>query len=161
MTALPKRLVLCLALLSFACGCTTNSAPSDLRRIDRSTGPNDALACPPATCKAKPDFESPRFQLQSEQLGAIVREIIPAQARTELVGEYPEIDQMVFVQRSELFGFADTIWIQTVDLKPHASIIIYSQSNFGFWDLGVNGRRVRNWLAVIEMATITQTGRGP
>ena len=161
MTALPKRLVLCLALLSFACGCTINSAPSDLRKIDRSTALNDALACPPATCKAKPDIESPPFKLQSEKLGEIVREIVPAQARTELVGEDSEIDQMVFVQRSKLFGFADTIWIQTVDLKPHASIIIYSQSNFGFWDLGVNHRRVRNWLAVIETAIITQTGRDP
>ncbi len=150
MTFPSKRLLLCLALLSIACGCTINSAPRDLREIDRSTAPNDALACPPATCKAKPDIESPPFKLKAEQLGEIVRDVVTVQARTELVGEDSVIDQLVFVQRSKLFGFADTIWIQTVDLRSHASIIIYSRSNFGFWDLGVNLHRVRAWLAAIQ-----------
>ena len=161
MTALPKRLALCLALVALACGCTTNRAPSDLRKIDRSTAPNDALACPPATCTATPDIESPLFELSAGQLAEIARQTIDAQARTELVGEDPAINQVVFVQRSKLFGFADTIWIQIVDLEPRASVIIYSRSNFGFWDLGVNRRRVRAWLAAIEAAALTRTGREP
>ena len=107
-------------------------------------------------CQAKPDIESPPFKLQAEQLGEIVRDVITAQVRTELVNEDSEIDQLVFVQRSKLFGFADTIWIQTVDLKPHASIIMYSRSNFGFWDLGVNLRRVRAWLAAIQSGVEAQ-----
>ncbi len=97
-------------------------------------------------------MESPLFSLGSEELGAIVRSIISAQARTEFVGEDPDIGQLVFVQRSRIFGFVDTIWIQTVDLEPKASVIMYSRSNVGFWDLGVNRRRVQTWLSEIESA---------
>ena len=97
-------------------------------------------------------MESPLFDLEPEDLGEIVRSIISAQARTEFVGEDPDIGQLVFVQRSRIFGFVDTIWIQTVDLEPKVSLIMYSRSNVGFWDLGVNRRRVQTWLSEIETA---------
>ena len=166
------RLALSLALAALGCGCSVDTAPTDLRTLDRSFSPNDALACPPASCTAKADIESPAFALEPAQLGEIVRGVVTGQARTELVGEDPEMGQLVFVQRSKVFGFADTIWVQIVDLESRTSIIIYSRSNFGFWDLGVNARRVRSWLAEIESAAvpagkrragvgIAETGAGP
>lgn len=97
-------------------------------------------------------MESPLFGLESEDLGAIVRGIISTQPRTEFVGEDPEIGQLVFLQRSRIFGFVDTVWIQTVDLESKASVIMYSRSNVGFWDLGVNRRRLQTWLSEIESA---------
>ena len=141
-----------LALALVGCGGAVNTASTDLRTLARSSAPNDALACPNLTCAAKADVESPLFSLGSEELGAIVRSIISAQARTEFVGEDPDIGQLIFVQRSRIFGFVDTIWIQTVDLEPKASVIMYSRSNVGFWDLGVNRRRVQTWLSEIESA---------
>ncbi len=104
-------------------------------------------------CSATPDMKPSPFAVGAEQLFEIARKVISAQPRTELVAQDPDLGQMVFVQRSRIFGFADTIWIQTVDLEPEASLIVYSRSNFGFWDLGVNRRRVSTWLSEIEYAT--------
>lgn len=152
-----SRVVICVALLSLAGACTMSSTTRDLREIDRTSAPNDALACPPGVCKAEVDIESPLFAIRPERLREIVRRVISSQARTEIVEEHADREQLVFVQRSRLFGFRDTIWIETVDLDPHASVIIYSRSNVGFWDLGVNLRRVRAWLAAVEAAAIAKT----
>ena len=133
-------------------GCSADTDPTDLRALARTSSPNDALACPPATCTANAELRSPQFDLRADELADIVRRVVTAQARTELAHEDNEIGQMVFVQRSRIFGFADTIWIQTVGDQPHASLIVYSRSNIGVWDLGVNRRRVQNWLSEIEAA---------
>ena len=153
MRMLRKRFAMLLALSIFGCGCSVKADPMDLRTMDRTSSPNDALACPPAICSATSDMEPSPLDLGAEQLGEVVRKVISAQPRTELVGEDPDLGQLVFVQRSRIFGFADTIWIQTVDLEPEVSLIMYSRSNFGFWDLGVNRRRVSAWLSEIESAT--------
>ena len=62
------------------------------------------------------------------------------------------MDQLVFVQRSQFLGFPDTIWIQGVSVDFGASLIIYSRSNYGYWDLGVNRERIRTWLEKLEKA---------
>jgi uncharacterized protein (DUF1499 family) len=157
MMRLSKRLVFGFALLFLTAGCAVDSAPRDLRELARSSSPNDSLACPPATCAAEPNFESPTLRLPAARLGEIVREVIAGEARTTLVDEDPELAQSVFVQRSRVFRFPDTIWIQVVDLKPRASVIVYSRSNVGRWDLGVNAQRVRDWLAKIVAAATAET----
>lgn len=150
------RINLCVVFLALGGGCAASPVPSDLRLIERSFAPNDAIACPAAVCRGKPDVESPTFQLDAERLGAIVRTVISDQPRTALVEEHAEQAQMVFVQRSEIFGFPDTIWVQIVDLGTRTSIIAYSRSNYGFWDLGVNRRRLRTWIAEVEAAVGAQ-----
>lgn len=145
----PKLSALCSALFLAACGCSADSAPVDLRTLEPAAAPNKALACPPETCAAGADIESPVFNLSVQELGDTVRRVILAQARTELANEDAALNQMVFVQRSAVFGFPDTIRIQTVDLSPQASLIIFSQSNYGYWDMGVNRRRVESWLTEI------------
>lgn len=159
MAVIFKRLVILLAATWFGCACSVNTEPADLRTLERRSSPNDALACPPSTCTAKAEMDSPSFDLQAGQLVEIVRNVISAQARTELVDEDPEIGQLVFVQRSRIFGFADTIRIQAVELESQSSLIVYSRSNFGYWDLGVNRRRVRDWLSEIESAATGRAGR--
>lgn len=149
-----RRLLLCLAIAAVAGGCAEPSVPRDLRALERASSPNDALACPPGICQAEADLESPRFALPPERLSEIVRQAIAAQERTELVEEIPESAQLVFVQRSALLGFRDTVWIQTIDLAPQSALIVYSRSNLGYWDFGVNRERVETWLAAIELAAI-------
>ena len=152
MTTVCQRLAPIMIFAFIGGGCSADTTPTDLRKLDRASSPNDALACPPATCTAEAEMESPLLALEAEQLREIVRNVVSAQARTEFAGEDPDIGQLVFVQRSWLFGFPDTIRIQTVDLESDTSLIIYSRSNAGYWDLGVNRRRVLNWLAQIESA---------
>ena len=119
----------------------------DIRSLRTRSAPHDALACPAGVCCIPADFESPDFAVPEAELLTAVQALISAAPRTIFVAKDDTLRQLVFVQRSRIFRFPDTIWIQTVNRGPDTSLIIYSRSNYGYWDFGVNKRRVRNWLA--------------
>lgn len=124
----------------------------DLRSFERSTGPNDALACPAGVCRADADFESPTFDLSRQALLDRAAAIIAARPRTERVRTDPGLIQIVFVQRSRLFAFPDIIWIQSAGTDQRASLILYSRSRYGYWDLGVNSARIQEVLGALQPA---------
>ncbi|MDA0369774.1 MAG: DUF1499 domain-containing protein [Proteobacteria bacterium] len=138
------------AVLTTACSFAARTM--DLRSIERARSLNDALACSPGLCRAKPEFESAIFLLGKKDLLDRARAVITAEPRTELIGKDIGLNQLVFVQRSASFGFPDTIWVQSADVDQRTSVIIYSRSNYGYWDLGVNRDRVRDWLKKLEGA---------
>ena len=52
-----------------------------------------------------------------------------------------------YVQRSVLLGFPDTIVVSHVDRPGDTSTVaIYSRSQLGYGDLGVNRGRIERWL---------------
>jgi uncharacterized protein (DUF1499 family) len=132
--------------------CSFDVRTMDLRSIERARSPNDALACSPGLCRANLDFESPIFVFDKQHLLDRARAVITAEPRTELVGKDIGLYQLVFVQRSALFGFPDTIWVQSADLDQGTTLIVWSRSNYGYGDLGVNRNRVRNWLEKLQSA---------
>jgi uncharacterized protein (DUF1499 family) len=149
------RKILILGLFTLLPGCSLDvktSETTDLRNIERSHSPSDALACPPRLCRAKADFESPIFKITRAELINQARTLIIDEPRTKLIGSSSSLDQFVFVQRSQLFGFPDTIWIQGAGVDWRSSLIIYSRSNYGYWDLGVNRKRIRTWLEKLDKA---------
>lgn len=131
------------------CAPLAASQPVDLRTIDRTSAPNDALACPPGTCSAAADIESPVVDADADTLLERARTTLSRQPRTELTGEDPSLKQLVFVQRSRLLGFTDTVTVQAVKVGDGASLIVYSKSDVGYWDIGVNRSRVNRWLALV------------
>ena len=142
---------LLLALL--AAGCSYDSRPRDLRTVSRSAAPHDALACPSNSCAALADFESPVFAVSPAELTNIARRRLSQEPRSEVVAEAPEFNQIVLVQRTAVLRFPDTIWEQAVATPQGTSIILYSRSNAGYWDFGVNRRRVEDWLqSLVEAA---------
>lgn len=149
------------ALFFLIAGCAFDGQTMDLRDIVRSASPNDALACPPGICRAQADFETPVFAVGQTRLTDIARATFKNQPRTELVGGDPALDQLVFVQRSRLFGFPDTIRVQGATVGARASVIIYSRSNYGYWDFGVNRARVRDWLDMLVRAVKRDRARNP
>ena len=48
-------------------------------------------------------------------------------------------------------GFPDTIWVQVVDVDEKVGLIIFSRSNYGLWDAGVNINRVKNILTSLNL----------
>lgn len=143
-------------LIVLMSGCSldagTDGGAMDLRTFERGTSPNNALVCPTGVCRAKADGKSPVFPLAQKNLMERVKRVISVQPRTQLIASDEALDQLVFVQRSRLFGFPDTIWIQGLAVDAGSSLIIYSRSNYGYSDFGVNGDRVRRWLAALEEA---------
>ncbi|GHD61575.1 hypothetical protein GCM10017083_49100 [Thalassobaculum fulvum] len=130
-------------------GCRADTVPLDLRTIARSGKPNDALACPPGLCRAAADRDGPFFELPVDQLSARVAAILSGRPRTELVAEDRDLHQLVFVQRSAVFGFPDTVRVQAVASGSGSALIVYSRSNYGHWDFGVNRARVERWLRML------------
>ncbi len=133
-------------------GCAANTEPQDLRELKRADSPNDSLACPPGICKAEADFESPVFGRTPEEVARALRQAIEGQPRIELAAAVQEPKQDVYVQRSAVFRFPDTIWVQPVALPQGSSVIIYSRSNYGYGDFGVNRERVGLWLDLLREA---------
>lgn len=144
------RVALLAALIAHTGACSFDAQTMDLRSIERANSPNDALACPSGLCRAKGEFESPVFSIDKKDFLDRAQAIISAEPRTELVEKNFALEQLIYVQRSALFGFADTVWIQAVDVDERTSVIIYSRSNYGYWDLGVNRDRVRLWLEKLQ-----------
>ena len=125
----------------------------DLQVFRRSPLPKDALAAPPGVCAARNDLAVPRFRLSKVALATRLRDIALAEPRARLIAEFSALDQMVFEQRSPVFGFPDTIRMQIVTMSDGVSAILYSRSRYGVWDLGVNRARLRRWLARLEATT--------
>ena len=128
---------------------TADTAP-DLRTLVRPSAPNNALACPPGACAAKADMDSPAFPTTRAALIEAATAVFLAEPRTVLTDEDAALGQRVFVQRSRVFGFADTIRVQVAGAGGAAALILYSRSNLGYWDFGVNRARLRDWLAKLE-----------
>ena len=131
----------------------------DIRTLQERTKSNDALACPAGLCGVDADFESPLFAVSVEDLLKIAEKVIGEQPRTKLVAKDQNLQQLVFVQRSRIFRFPDTVWIQGVRTGTGSAIIIYSRSNYGESDLGVNKKRVRAWLTKLT-GQIQASGTG-
>ena len=123
-----------------------DTAPLDLRAILRPSSPNDAFACAPGTCAAQADFASPVYPIDRTALLQAAEAILLAEPRTAVASRDDALPQVVLVQRSRLFGFADTIRVQAAGEDGAASPIVHSRSNTGYYDFGVNRKRVRRLL---------------
>lgn len=128
-------------------GCKFDATTMDLRSLDKRTESNDALACAAGLCSVPADFESPAYTVSVEKLLRITESVIAAEPRTKIVARDQKLQQLVFVQRSRIFRFPDTVWIQGVKAGTGSTLIIYSRSNYGESDLGVNKKRLEKWLA--------------
>lgn len=144
------RSALLLAAVLLA-GCSADTGAVDFAALLRSETPNDALACPADACAAKPDLVTQPVALSAAALAEKVARVLPAEPRTELVSrDAAAADgsvRFVLVQRSFVFRFPDTVnvLVRPVDAQ-HASLAVYSRSNYGRGDFGVNLARVKDWL---------------
>lgn len=121
--------------------------PVDFERLARSDAPHDALACPPGYCAVEPDFVTPTYDVPGARLREIVSEIAAEDPRAELVysGRWEESDR--YIVRSRLMRYPDTVNVRILGAGPGRSqIAIYSRSQIGYSDMGVNRARIARWL---------------
>lgn len=71
--------------------------------------------------------------------------------RTRRIAGSPNALWMTYVQRSRVMGFPDYISVRVLDRgEAQSTLAIFSRSRFGTSDLGVNERRVRDWLDALS-----------
>jgi uncharacterized protein (DUF1499 family) len=125
--------------------------PVAFETLQRRTTPNDALACPVDVCQAKSDLASPVFAVSAQDLRSAFRQAIFSEPRLSLAqcDEAGLTDR--YVQRSRLMGYPDTIVVRFFD-RPggHSTIALYSRSQLGKGDMGVNLARLQRWLNALD-----------
>ena len=122
----------------------------DMSHIQRPASPNTALAAPAGTDPA-PDVVTPAFPVAPPRLYDAVLAVAAEQPRTFLAAAYPAERQAHFVARSAWFNFPDLVTAQIGDGgRETSTLVLYSRSVYGRSDLGVNRRRVTEWLAALQ-----------
>jgi len=150
MTSSSSSFTVLLGALALA-ACSADTAGVDFATLVRPSSPNTYLVCPKDRCAAAPDEQSPIYAVPATQLFERARALLAAEPRTEVVQDQPEVLRLVLVQRSFFFRFPDTITVRVFPLPDGGSTLaIYSQSNYGYGDFGVNKERVRAWIGLID-----------
>lgn len=131
--------------------CSADTLGVDFATLVRPSSPNTYLVCPKDRCAAPADEDGPIYAVSAAQLFERARAILAAEPRTELVQDQPDALRLVLVQRSAFFRFPDTITLQAFPLPDgNSTLAVYSQSNYGYGDFGVNKDRVRAWIGLID-----------
>jgi uncharacterized protein (DUF1499 family) len=129
--------------------------PVDFAGLERKASPNQYLVAPDGlTPRAKPDAESPVFSVPPDRLRDAFLAVAAEAPRTTVLSRSVDGLHLTLVQRTALMRFPDYI---DVAIQPApggngdgSTIAIYSRSRFGYSDMGVNRKRVEDWMAALE-----------
>jgi uncharacterized protein (DUF1499 family) len=126
--------------------------PIEFASLERKPSPNQYLIAPDeATPRAKPDAESPVFAVSPERLRDAFLAVASEAPRTKLLNQTADGLRLSLVQRSAILRFPDYIDVSILPADSDSSTIaIYSRSRFGYSDLGVNQRRVEEWMTALQ-----------
>ncbi|WP_170936931.1 MULTISPECIES: DUF1499 domain-containing protein [Rhodomicrobium] len=121
--------------------------PVSFETLQRRKKPNDALAAPADLTRARIDVYPPVFAVDAAALRRALGRAIASERRLTLVAIDDAVPAERYVQRSERMRFPDTIIVRFLD-RPggRSTLAIYSRSQLGGNDLGVNLARINRWL---------------
>jgi uncharacterized protein (DUF1499 family) len=122
----------------------------DFETFTRSGKPNTALACPPGFCRnASADFDPGVYAMPDEALREAFTRYVLDQPSVIPVYRHAQPGlptQDRYVQRSARMQFPDTIDVRFIALSDTTSTLaIYSRSQIGHSDFGVNLARIKAW----------------
>ncbi len=129
---------------------TPDLGPVTFATLVRRRSPNDALIAPADLCPmAVPDREPPVFPLPAERLRALVSDMARSEPNTMLVHSGPDQDR--YLVRTRMMRFPDTVVVHVMELEENRSTLaLYSRSQIGRSDFGVNKRRLERWIKRIS-----------
>ncbi len=124
----------------------------DFRTLKRPSRPNQYLMCPENLCTATPNALSPIYAVPVSQLKAAWLTFATQQPQVERLQELPASDgQTDLIQRSRLMRFPDLITVRFIPItSTQSTLAVYSRSQIGRSDFGVNEQRITSWLAQLS-----------
>jgi len=123
----------------------------DFATLERGPDPNQYLLCPKGMCTAEADGEAPVFEVPVEQLQVAWDGMLAEQPRLQVLRREVTNVQIDYVQRTRLLRFPDLVTVRFVPIDDaHSTLAIYSRSVYGKGDMGVNRKRVEEWLARVQ-----------
>lgn len=129
-----------------------DQGPVAFETLERSGRPNDALACPRGFCRrAEPDIVPPVYAVSADMLQQTLHGAVTLEPLIDRVAASEETGASRYVQRSPLLRFPDTISVRTIPRGPRrATLALYSRSQIGYSDMGVNKARLTRWIALLD-----------
>lgn len=118
------------------------------QELERPDSPNSWLIAPEGFPGA-PDETAPVFPVPAGRL----EELFLSVARGEGAGPPTRREEgfLCLVAQTPLLGFEDDVCVQFIPLGTEsATLALYSASRVGYWDLGANRSRLRDWLAALR-----------
>lgn len=132
-------------------GCQKTMEPLNLQNPALPTTPNYAFAAP-KVLNFNADLMSPIFPVDSNRAAKKVVDYIQQQPRIETLKVDWNNLHFVFIQRTRVFRFPDQIEIKVIPIDGgHSSVLMLSRAQYGYYDFGVNQRRIKGWLKDIEV----------
>lgn len=124
----------------------------DFETLQRPSTPNHWLAAPSdASPTLQADVAAPVIKQPAAALAQAWRAIVASSPRTKLLSTSADGLQIEAEQRSRLFGFVDKISFLAVPLDGETSTFFaYSRSQVGYWDAGVNRKRLNRWIDALS-----------
>lgn len=133
------------------CDMADRPFPLNFATLVADTRPRRWLVLPPGfDAVAGSDQDSPVFAHTPEAVLDAFKAVALAAPRVTLVRE--EAGQIELVQRSKLFRFPDYITAQAITVEGGAALAIYSRAVIGYSDMGVNRKRIKDWLESLQAA---------
>lgn len=120
-------------------------------QLVKTPRPNQALVCSPDICKQeKADVESPVYAASASDLRNRLLEELEAEKDLTRVDDNASMSKLRFVQRTATMRFPDTIRVEFFPLDGNrATMALYSSSQIGYGDYGVNLNRAKRWLSYL------------
>jgi uncharacterized protein (DUF1499 family) len=124
----------------------------DFKTLELGDAPNQTLVLPDGfNSISKPHLLSPIFPIPIDSLYHCWLHMVNKQPRVKLIAQATNKNQYEFLQRSAVFHFPDIITVQFLSLPDnHSSLAAYSRSKYGYYDFGVNRRRMVCWLDLLK-----------
>jgi uncharacterized protein (DUF1499 family) len=132
--------------------------PVAFQTLERRDTPNDALACPTGICQAQSDLTPPEYAVTAAELRHAFAQAIASEPRLTAVATDDAALTDRYIQRSALMRYPDTIVVRFFDLpEGRSTLALYSRSQLGHGDMGVNRARLERWLAKLgEIAPVVE-----
>ncbi len=127
--------------------------PIAFETFKRSKTPNDALIAPVDLGSARADAEPPIFALPADELRHRLLTVADTEPLTVHVASDPDRREDRWVVRTPLMRFPDTVRSRIIPLgSDRSTLALYSKSQIGQTDFGVNRARLARWIEALEKA---------
>lgn len=118
----------------------------DFPSLAKRREPSRWLVAPPGLLQnAEADGEAPLFDAPPARVIQVLAEVLEARPRTAITERAPENTALEAVEISKVFRFRDLISALAVPTEDgRTALALYSRSTVGYWDMGVNRKRVED-----------------
>jgi hypothetical protein len=96
--------------------------------------------------------DSPRFDMPPAALMAAFDRVARDTPRVVVLAGSVEDLHVTYVARSAIFGFPDYVSVRVLPDGDGAQLAVFSRLRFGYDDMGVNAKRLDDWLDRIDDA---------